>query len=144
MQTFLEFPRGLVVDVERVPDNFDELIAKAFTEYTHGTAKAYTYQDKLAFIDKCREYAYNVAQFDTGDEVRGLIKTEFARELDDFGEIPDAEDFLSIGFMEQCYNEGFQKGKCDLYGSFKNDRHVDEKIMQLLYRAIQVVIGWEE
>lgn len=48
----VHFPRGLVFDLDNIPDDFESQIRQAFHDFTNGTRKEYTYQDKLLFIDK--------------------------------------------------------------------------------------------
>lgn len=43
------FPRNRVIDLDNVPDNFEELIRQDFAEFTEGTSRDYTYQDKLYY-----------------------------------------------------------------------------------------------
>lgn len=43
----INLPRKLTVDINNIPDDFDEIIKNTFRDYTEGTAKEYTYQDKL-------------------------------------------------------------------------------------------------
>lgn len=47
----VNFPRGLVFDLDNIPDDFEAQIRQAFHDFTEGTRKEYTYQDKLLFID---------------------------------------------------------------------------------------------
>ena len=47
----IKFPRNVVVDTDNIPQDFEEQIRASFKAYTEGTAEAYTYQDKLAYID---------------------------------------------------------------------------------------------
>lgn len=44
-------PRGVKIDIDHVPDNLEEIVQKSFGEYTHGTSRAYTYEDRLMYID---------------------------------------------------------------------------------------------
>lgn len=132
----IEFPRNIVVDVNNVPDDFDEIILAAFEDYTEGTREDYTYQDKLAFIDRCRELLHHSQN--EANCVMELMKNRFEYEVNECGEFPDKSDFLSIEIMEQCYHEG----KTNLYAHYTGDHHIDDKIMELLARAIKVVINY--
>ena len=130
------FPRRIVVDVNNVPDDFDEIILDAFKDYTELTREDYTYQDKLAFIDRCRELLHHSQN--EADCVMELMKDRFEYGVNEYGEFPDESDFLSTEFMEDCYREG----KTNLYAHYTGDHHVDEKIMKLLVRVIKVVITY--
>ncbi len=133
----ISFPRGITVDIDHVPDNFDDMIRQSFAEYTEGTAKAYTYHDKLAYIDLCRKYLHKAE--DASNCVMELMKDHFEQEVSEYGEFPGAEDFLTVEFMEACY----EAGRTNLYEHYTGDHHKDDKIMKLLVRAIKVVIDFE-
>ena len=140
----VRFPKGIVVDLDNVPEDFEEQIQKAFGDYTYGTAKDYRYQDKLAFIDKIVEKLHKGG--DSWDAVKALLMDRFEYELDECGDLPDRDDFESVEFMEECYTKGREDGR--LYYQFRDDRgivdhHVYEKIMMLEYQAIKAVIEWE-
>ena len=90
----LNFPRGLTVDIENPPSDFEEQIKQCFRDYTEGTAKEYTYQDKLAFIDRIRELANDVPEYST-DAVMELMKGHFEFQISEYGEFPNEDDFLS-------------------------------------------------
>ena len=134
----IKFPRGVEVDIDKVPEDFEEQIRKSFQGYTEGTAKEYRYHDKLAYIDRCREYAHG--DKDPDFAVGELIKDTFCDRYDEFGEFTSESDFLSAEFMEDCY----RAGNMNLYSHYTNDHHKDDKIMKLLERAIKVVINYEE
>lgn len=134
----LKFPRGVEVDIDNVPDDFEEQIRESFRGYTECTAKAYRYQDKLSYIDRCREYAHGDKDPDLA--VGELIKDTFCGRYDEFGEFTSESDFLSEEFMIQCY----EAGNMDLYCHYTNNHHKDDKIMKLLERAIKVVINYED
>lgn len=135
----IRFPRGIEVDINNVPEDFDEIIRKSFEEYTALTKKEYRYQDKLCFIDRCAELLHEAE--DEADAVKNLILKQTEFELDEYGEFPCADDFWNMGFMEECYKEG-KEDMC-LYSHYTKDHHEDEKIMQLLYRVVKVVINYE-
>jgi len=133
----IKLPRGIKIDIDNIPDDFDEIISNAFQEYTEGTRKEYTYQDKLAFIDRCRELLHHSGNEE--DCIMELMKDRFEYEVNECGEFPDESEFLSIEFMAQCY----QAGKTNLYAHYTGDHHVDDKIMELLARVIKLVMDYE-
>ena len=134
----IKFPRNVVVDTDNIPQDFEEQIRASFEAYTEGTAEAYTYQDKLAYIDLCRKYLHRAE--DTSDCVLALMKEYLEYEVTEQGEIPDKEDYLSVEFMETCY----ENGRTNLYDHYTGNHHVDDTIMDLLARAIKVVINYEK
>ena len=140
--TVYRMPRGMMVDINKVPDDFDEKIREAFREYTTGTSRDYTYHDKLLFIDNCvRAFHGNR---DEEEAVCDLIHEAVDYKLS-VGELPDAGDYNCLEFMQDCYLQGANSQK--LYSEYmqKGSRE-DDKIMQLLIRIIKVVIDfeWEE
>ena len=140
--TVYRMPRGVMVDINKVPDDFDEKIREAFREYTTGTSRDYTYHDKLLFIDNCvRAFHGNR---DEEEAVCDLIHEAVDYKLS-VGELPDAGDYNCLEFMQDCYLQGANSQK--LYSEYtqKGSRE-DDKIMQLLIRIIKVVIDfeWEE
>lgn len=132
----IKFPRRIEIDIDNVPEDFEEIIKKSFRDYTYGTAEEYTYQDKLAYIDRCRALLHGTE--DEYDAVSNLVKETFGDRLDEYGEFTDESDFLSIDFMAHCY----QQGANNLYAHYTNDHHKDDKIMKLLERVIKVVINY--
>ena len=97
-------PKGLSFDVYDLPNDFEEQVQKAFSEFTEGTAKDYTFMDKLRFIDLASYYLHGGKGED--EAVRELIHNKLDYELDEFGNFPDESDYLSVEFMEMCYSEG--------------------------------------
>lgn len=136
----ITFPRGLIIDINNVPENFDEIIRNAFKDYTEYTAKEYQYQDKLSFIDRCAELLHKAE--DEYDAVKAIILDNVEWELDEYGNLPDKDNFRSIDFMCECYVHG--KKDMELYSHYTGGHHVDNKIMKLLERVIQIVINYED
>lgn len=141
----LKFPHGVVVDINNVPEDFDAIIAKSFSEFTYGTAKEYTYQDKLYYIDLMRKYAHQNSdeEIDSWDEVKKLIKKRFEYNLEENGEITSEYEYLNTDFMVECYEAGLREGNRPLYDKYGDDHHIYDKVMSLLSRAIKVVMDWE-
>ena len=50
-EVYVKFPLGLEVDAFNPPEDFEKQIQAKFAYYTQGTAKDFTYQDKLSFCD---------------------------------------------------------------------------------------------
>jgi len=134
------FPRGIVIDTSDVPVDFETKIQEAFKEYTHGTNPQYMYQDKLGFIDCCVKYLHQAHC--SNEAVKNLIKDGVEWNLDEYGDLPDKDDFWSIEFMEHCYEEG--RKNAQLYGHYIGRHREDAIIMHLLYRAVKVVMDYKE
>lgn len=132
----IKFPRGIEIDIDNVPDDFESIINKSFKEYTSGTSESYTYQDKLAYIDRCRQLLHKAE--DEYDAINNLVKETFCDRFDELGEFTDESEFMSVDFMAQCYKEGAN----NLCAHYTGDHHKDDKIMKLLERAIKVVINY--
>lgn len=133
----LEFPRGVQVDVFNPPEDFEAQIRESFAGYTEDTNKDYTYQDKLAYIDLMRVYAHGDP--DGAEEAENYILERFEYELKENGEFMRESDFRTSEVLSDIW----ERGHLDLHASYTNDHHIDEKIQQLLVRAIKVVIEYE-
>ena len=133
----IKLTRKLKVATENIPDDLPEMVQKAFAEYTHGTAEAYQYQDKLAFIDLMVERLHHV---DIEEHIRQKIKQTFAYQLDEYGELTEPSEFLSIEFMEDCYMDGLDDAR--LKARFTDDYHTNEKIMKIEAIAIKAVMEY--
>ena len=47
----IELPRKIKVDTDNIRSDLAKIVKEEFAQYTSGTGKEYTYQDKLLFID---------------------------------------------------------------------------------------------
>lgn len=139
----VNLPIGMTVDVYNLPDDFETQVQNAFAEFTEGTHRNYTYQDKLTFIDLASEYLHGKKNSD--EAVRKLMHDKFDYELDDQGRFADETDFYSTEFMEWCYEEGAESQKLHSR-TFEgvNDHHDREKIEEMLVRFIKAVIDYEK
>lgn len=138
----IRLPRRVEIDLDNIPEDFDQIIRNAFRDYTKGTRDEYCFEDKLCFIDRCVELLHNVG--DPDDEVMKLMKDRFECEIREYGTFPDESEFLSIEFMEHCYNMGREKAR--LYPGterFAKNRSDHEKIEKLLLSIMRVVIDYE-
>ena len=139
----INLPRGLDVDIDNVPDDFEEQVQKAFRNYTSGTDEKYTFQDKLCFIDLCVQYLHG--NKDSDDAVMDLVKDSIESDLRN-GEFPQERDYYSLEYMEYCYNQGKESQRLhskDLGGKYK-DHHLEEKIEKLIIRILKAIIMWEK
>lgn len=135
----IELPRGVRIDIDKIPENLEEIVQQTFRDYTHGTSKDYTFEDKLAFIDCMMGKIHHA---DAGNDVHGLIVERFEYELDDQGRLSEPEDFLNIEFMEDCYELGRKKAKLHC-NHLTDDHHINEKVMKIIVRVITAVMNWE-
>jgi hypothetical protein len=139
MTLIVKLPMGMTVDVYNLPEDFEEQVQKAFGEFTTGTAKDYTYQDKLCFIDLAIKDLHGDRQSDKA--VRKLMIDYFEAEIDEQGRIANEDDYYSIEFMEWCYQSGAESQK--LHSSAfegAKDYHDREKIEEMLIRFIKAVV----
>lgn len=135
-------PKGLSFDVYDLPDDFESQVQKAFSEFTEGTAKDYTFMDKLRFIDLASYYLHGGKDEETA--VRELIHNKLDYDLDEFGTFPDETDYLSTEFMEMCYSEGRRSQRLDSDGFKDVDSYKDrEQIEKMLLRFIEAVVSYE-
>ena len=136
-------PKGLIVDVYDLPENFESLVQKAFAEFTELTARDYTYQDKLMFIDRAAWFLHG--RKEPEERVRELIHEKLDYELDEYCSFPDESDYLSTEFMEECFEEGRQSQKLHSQYFEGVEQHKDqEQIEKMLNRFIKAVILFEQ
>lgn len=128
-----------MIDTTNIPVDFDTMILEAFKKFTHETREKYMYQDKLAFIDMCVKYLHNA--HDSHDVVKMLILRNVKWQLDEYEELPDADEFWDMSFMEACYEQG--QMDASLYDHYTGDHHIDDVIMDLLVRVIKTVMNYE-
>ena len=135
-------PRGLEVDLDNIPDDLEEQVQKAFSEYTEGTNPKFMYHDKLCFIDVMVKKLHG--NKDSDDAVMDAMKEYLEYEVREQGHVPDSSDYLDVGFMEHCYNLG--QRSMELYSHQwmpKQRKHDNDKIMKVLCRAIKAVMDFE-
>ena len=139
----VNLPMEMTVDVYDLPDDFEIQVQQAFREFTSGTSKDYTYQDKLCFIDLASEHLHG--EKSSEESVRQLMHDKFDYELDDQGRFADETDYYCTEFMEQCYQEGAESQKLHsrTFEGVK-DHHDREKIEEMLVRFIKAVIDYEK
>lgn len=132
----IRFSGYLEIDTDHIPDDFDEKVRESFRRFTDGTAKDYTFVDKLAYIDVMRR---NLHQANDAEVcVRKMINGLMDYHIREIGDIPEKSDFLSVDFMTSC----FDAGRTNLYAHYTGDHRIDYVIMKLLVRAIKVVIDY--
>ena len=138
----IRLPRMVEIDLDNIPEDFDQIVRDTFRDYTEGTRDEYCFEDKLCFIDRCVELLRNVG--DPDDEVMKLMKERFECDVYEYGTFPSEEDFLSVEFMAHCFRAG--RGKARLYSDSEKlarNRRDHEKIEKLLLRIMRVVIDYE-
>lgn len=136
MTKIVNLPRGLKVDIFSLPEDFDDRIKQAFADCTYGTNANYTYQDKLAFVDRVRQYLHHAS--DTTECVKNLVLKTYEYNLSEYGELTDIDDFATLEFAETVFDEG----RTNLYAHYTGDHHIDDKIMEMLVRIVKVVIDY--
>lgn len=138
----IQLPRGLEVDLDRIPENLEEQVQNCFSEYTNGTNPKFMYHDKLCFIDVMVKKLHG--NKDSDDAVIDAMKDYLEYEVREIGNIPDESEYLDLCFMEHCYNLG--QRSMEMYSHQWQDKlrkHDDDKIMKVLCRAIKAVMDYE-
>ena len=137
----VELPRGVVVDIFNLPDDFEEQIIESFEGYTAETAKEYRYCDKLGYIDCCVRHLNDDKSSD--DIVNDMVENRILYEWRENGEIIQEDDVYSFEFMEDCYNRGKEDAR--LYSHFgSDDHHIYDQIQKVLVKVITIVMNYEE
>lgn len=135
----IKLPRGLEVDIFRIPENFDEEINRVFGEYTKETSEEYRDCDRLGFIDCCVRHING--DKDRYDVVNEKVKDFITCQWEEYGELNNEDDVYSYDFMTDCYAEGVQNAVlCSHFGT--NDHHIYDQIQKVLVRVIRVVMNY--
>lgn len=137
----INLPRGLEVDIFNLPEDFKEQIEQEFREYTSGTTKAYTYVDKLGFIDCCvRHINGNKDSYDVVDQkVEDYITSQWR----EYGQLDNKYDVYSTDFMADCYADGVRNAVlCSHFGT--DDHHIYDQIQKVLVQVITIVMNYED
>ena len=137
----VKFPRGLVFDLNNIPEDFDDQIRQAFREYTEETNKDYRFHDKLLFIDRTVNLLHGGHDNDTlvDDWINGYA--EYERKEN--GYFITGDDVYSWDGLVSMIELG--KKQQSLYGEYvERGSHEDEKIMMLLVKVIKAVMNYEE
>lgn len=136
----VRFPRGLVFDLDHIPEDFEAQIQQAFHDYTNGTRKEYMYQDKLCFIDVMVNLLHG--KCDNGALVDEWLAEYAEHERKENGYFISKDDAFSWDSMVSMVDVG--RKQQSLYGEYtEKGSHTDEKIMKLLVRAIKTVMDYE-
>lgn len=137
----ITLPRGVEVDVFNLPDDFKDIIEKAFSEYTEATAEDYRYCDKLAFID-CLMRNINKCE-SSYEAVNKLVKERFDYEWNANGNLLTEDDIYSAEFMENCYSAGNNDAR--LYSHYGlDDHHIYDRIQKVIAKVITIVMNYTE
>ena len=137
----VRFPRGLVFDLDHIPEDFEAQIQQAFHDYTNGTRKEYMYQDKLCFIDVMVNLLHG--KCDNGALVDEWLAEYAEHERKENGYFISKDDAFSWDSMVSMVDVG--RKQQSLYGEYtEKGSHEDEKIMKLLVRAIKAVMDYGE
>lgn len=129
------FPTGIAGDgIKNIEmSDFKARIRAAFQTYTQGTNPEYIMHDKLAFLNLIRDLNFNV----TGKEI---LNERIRDELDENNDccIDDINDTESI---EGMIDEGIYRYSKEWY-IWSGNRHVDEKVCDLVGQAIKIVMDY--
>ena len=137
----VELPRGVVVDVFNLPEDFEKQIIESFKGYTAETAKEYRYCDKLGYIDCCIKHLNGGKR--SGDIVNEMVEGRILYEWRENGEIITEDDIYCFEFMEECYDRGKEDARlCSHFGS--DDHHIYDQIQKVLVKVITIVMNYKD
>ena len=135
----ISLPKGIEVNPHALPEDFEQQIKDAFTDFTSGTAEAYTFQDQLYFIDMCVTDCHRTG--DPDDMVMAYMQKRMAYDLEN-GTFPQESDYYDIDAMADIFKLGNENQR--LYShDYDGDRHDEEAIEKMLIRIMKVVLFWE-
>ena len=135
----IELPRGVVVDVFNLPDDFEERIINSFKDYTAEMEKEYRYRDKLSYIDCCVQHL-NGDNKNPYDIVNDIVENRILYEWREYREIIKESDVYCVDFGYDCYQKGEENAK--LYSHFgSDDHHIYDQIQKVLVKVITIVMN---
>lgn len=134
-------PRGVEVDTNDVPEDFEYQIQDAFGAYTEGTASAYTFQDRLCFIDTCIDAFHNPDRMSSDDVVMEHLKERFEYDVRN-GDFPSETEYMDFDSLVECYELGKRHSKMYSH-DYGGGKHEEEKIEKLIIRIIKAVLDWK-
>lgn len=138
---YITLPRGVKINIFNLPEDFEKIVKKTFSEYTEGTSKDYRYCDKLGYIDALISHiTYNK---DGLRSVSEHVKERFEYEWEENGKLLHEDDIYCVDFMEECYNLG--RDSAQLYQHYgSNDHHIYDQIQKVVAEIIKIVMNYEE
>ena len=136
----IQLPHVEAFDTLHLPEDFEERIIASFAKFTEGTNKIYTYEDKLSYLDNLRKRWLH-KNIGGSDAVKELILKRCEFELDEYGDLPDRDDFWDLEFIGCCYDEGRRTDFRDLH--YENNHLDNDKTMRVIAKIIQIVMNWE-
>lgn len=140
----INLPNRLEIDINNIPENFEELVTKSFAEYTEGTSKDFRDEDRLSYIDLCRKYIYGIRYVDFTAEVKNCIKSSFNYEIEENCEIIERESFFTFDFMEVCFSSGYNLADKPLCIKKEDvNHHVNKALNKLMCRIIKTVMNYQ-
>lgn len=138
----IELPRGVVVDVFNLPDDFEERIIKSFKDYTAEMEKEYRYRDKLGYIDCCVQHL-NGDNKNPYDIVNDIVENRILYEWREYREIIKESGVYCVDFGYDCYQKGEENAK--LYSHFgSDDHHIYDQIQKVLVKVITIVMNYKD
>ncbi|WP_312248514.1 hypothetical protein [Streptococcus parasuis] len=138
----IRLPYIETIETERLPDDFEDLVKKSFVNFTKGTNKDYTFEDKLLYLDNLRRF-YLRGYTNTSFEITKILGESYRQQLDEYDDVLEKDDVYSTEFMEHCFDRGFMpfRDEWDKLSSSANDR-----AHKTIVYIIKIVINfeWEE
>lgn len=125
------------IDSLQIPDNFDELVKKSFEKFTEGTREEYRFEDKLLYLDNLRKHY--ISKKTAREAVEQLILETTMYQLDEYGEMPDKDEILSVEFMEHCYDEGFRPYRQEYE---MDSSSANKTTLKVILKIIQVIVDY--
>lgn len=134
----IRLPHVDPIDTLDLTEDFENRVKQSFAKYTEGTSKDYRFEDKLQYIENLKKYY--IRRVDASEEVRRIILDRCEFELDEYGDLPDRDEFWSLEFMEQIFDAGFLPFR----QKYENSSERNYKTLKAIYEIIRIVVCWEE
>lgn len=134
----IHLPHVSPIDTVKPPENLEEIVTKSFQEFTKGTADAFTYHDKLQYLDNLRT---KYIRDRNSNGVKDLILEQTEYEIIENNDFPDKEDFWCYDFMCTCYDKGIKN--TSFCQNYEPDHHANENTMLTILQIITTVINYK-
>ena len=136
----IKLPHIEPIDTLALTDDFEDKVKESFAKFTELTNRDYTHEDKLMYLDNLRRYWLhkNICGIDA---VKDMILERAEFEIDEYGVLPDKDDYRCLEFMGECYEKGRDIGFRDK--EYENNHRKNDETLKVIARIIQIVMNWE-
>ena len=138
----IKLPHVEAMDTLNLPGDFKEQVELSFAKFTEMTAKEFTEEDRLTYIDNLSRIYTGSYMHDSEQKVLDRIKEAVEYEITENDDFPDKSDFWNFGFMCECHEmgvNGTRFKKSDYEGNCRDN----SATMRVIAEIIRIVMNWK-